>query len=102
MMSGLPSPFTSAVVTEVGLFPTANDAAGANVGVAAPSVVVFSNTDTVPEPPLATRTSGLPSPFTSAAATPSGWSPTGRFVAAAKVGTAAPGTVVFSNTDTLL
>src|SRR6476661_4351756 len=62
----------------------------------------FSSTDTVVELELATSRSGRPSPFTSAAATEPGALPAPKLVAAAKLGTAAPGAVVFSSTDTVV
>ena len=70
--SGLPSPFTSAAVTENGALPVAKVCWAAKEGVVAPGAVVFSSTDTVFELSFATTRSGLPSPFTSAAVTESG------------------------------
>ena len=46
--------------------------------------------------------SGLPSPFTSAAATETGSAPAAKVCWAAKEGVVAPGAVVFSSTDTVL
>ena len=57
--SSLPSPFTSAVVTNSGLGPAKKGAAGLNAPVPVPS-----STETPPLP--ATTRSSLPSPFTSA------------------------------------
>ena len=74
----------------------------AKLAVVAPGAVVFSSTDTVLEPVLATRRSGRPSPFTSAAATERGPLPVAKVCWAAKLGVVAPGAVVFSSTDTVL
>src|SRR4051794_35171044 len=101
MRSGRPSPFTSAAATENGLVPAPKLVGPAKVGVVAPGAVVFSSTDTVPEPVLATRRSGRPSPFTSATATEIGGVPALKVVGPEKLGVAAPGAVVFSSTDTL-
>ena len=62
---------------------------------------MFSSTDTVFEPKLATIRSGLPSPFKSAAVTEHGWLPVAKVCWAAKEGVVAPGAVVFSSTDTV-
>src|SRR6266849_4284661 len=86
--SGRPSPFTSAATTAAGALPAAKLVAGAKLGTPAPGAVVFSSTDTVVAPLLATSRSRRPSPFTSAATTEAGLIPAAKFVAAAKVGTA--------------
>src|SRR5258707_1052828 len=97
--SGRPSPFTSAAATEPGALPAAKLVAAAKLGTTAPGAVVFSSTDPFLVSGLATSRSGRPSPFTSAAATEAGTIPAAKLVAAAKLGTAAPGAVVFSSTD---
>src|SRR5947209_826167 len=89
--SGRPSPFTSATATEIGPLPTPKLVGPAKVGVVAPGAVVFSSTDTLlPALKLATSRSGLPSPFTSAAATEDGPLPTLKLVGPVKVGVVAP------------
>src|SRR5262249_6609580 len=70
--SGLPSPLTSPTATELGALPVAKVCWGAKEGVVAPAAVVFSSTDTVALPELATRRSGRPSPLTSPTATERG------------------------------
>src|SRR5690349_4235397 len=71
----------------------------AKLGVAAPEAVVFSSTETMlPD----TIRSGLPSPLMSAAVTDLGFSPVAKACCAEKLGTAAPGAVVLSSTDTSL
>ena len=67
--SGLPSPLTSAAVTEDGSLPVAKVCWVAKQGVVAPGAVVFSSTDTVLPSEFATIRSGLPSPLRSAAVT---------------------------------
>ena len=52
----------SATATESGCSPVAEVCWAAKLGVAAPGVVVFNSTDTVPEASFATTRSGLPSP----------------------------------------
>src|SRR5262245_44084726 len=100
--SGRPSPLTSAAATAWGLLPVAKVCGAAKLGAAAPGAVVFSSTDTVAEPKFATARSGVPSPLTSAAATAKGRLPAAKVCGAAKLGAAAPGAVVFSNTDTVV
>src|ERR1022692_3360619 len=92
MMSGLPSPLTSATATESGANPVAKFTAAAKVG-AAPGVVVFSSTDTVSSPLLTTTRSGLPSPLTSAIATETGDNPVAAVLWVAKA-TGGPMTLV--------
>ena len=67
--SGLPSPLTSAAVTEKGTDPVAKVCCAAKLGVVAPGAVVLSSTETVLSLRFATTRSGLPSPLTSAAVT---------------------------------
>src|SRR5271166_3871509 len=98
MRSDLPSPFKSATATDSGALPVEEVGWAAKLGVVAPAAVVFSSTDTVLEPKLATMRSGLPSPVTSATATESGLEPVAKVCWAAKVGLVAPGAVVFSST----
>ena len=76
--------------------------AAAKLGVVAPGAVVFKSTDTVLESVFATTMSGLPSPLRSAIDTEAGLLPVAKFCLAAKLGVAAPGAVVFKNTDTVL
>src|SRR5258707_740157 len=102
MRSGRPSASTSAAVTAVGWVPAPKLVAALKLGTAAPAGVVFSSTDTVLETLLATSRSGRPSAFTSIAATESGPVPGLKLVAALKLGTAAPGAVVFRSTDTVV
>src|SRR5262245_3157797 len=100
--SGLPSPLTSATATPRGRVAVAKVVGAAKLGAAAPGAVVFSSTDTVLSTLLVTARSGLPSPLTSAAATPPrGRLPVAKVFWAAKLGAAAPGAVVFSSTDTV-
>src|SRR5262249_21246473 len=56
--SGRPSPLTSPTATELGALPVSTVCWGAKEGVVAPGAVVFSSTDTVALPVLATRRSG--------------------------------------------
>src|SRR2546423_15167581 len=70
--SGKPSPLTSPTATLMGPLPVAKVCWPAKAGVDAPGAVLFKNTDTVLLPWLATITSGMPSPFTSASATDTG------------------------------
>src|SRR4051812_10321297 len=64
--SEIPSPSTSPIATLRGLVPVVKSTFDANeVLVIEPEVAVFSKTDTVLEPLLATAISGLPSPFKS-------------------------------------
>src|SRR5262249_581854 len=74
---------------------------GAKDGMVAPAAVVFSSTDTVALPMLATSRSGRPSPLTSPTATELGWVPVGKVCWGAKDGVVAPAAVVFSSTDTV-
>src|SRR5262249_47685953 len=74
---------------------------GAKDGVVAPAAVVFSSTDTVALPELATRRSGRPSPLTSPTATEKGPVPVAKVCWGAKDGMVAPAAVVFSSTDTV-
>src|SRR5262249_39971273 len=74
---------------------------GAKDGVVAPAAVVFSSTDTVPLPELATRRSGRPSPLTSQTATAPGRVPVAKAWWGAKDGMVAPAAVVFGSTDTV-
>src|SRR5260370_14190561 len=76
--SGLPSPLTSAAVTEAGPLPVAKVCWAAKLGVAAPGAVVLSSTDTVPSLLFATIRSALPSPLTSAAVTEAGRLPVAK------------------------
>src|SRR5208282_979882 len=99
--SGLPSPLTSAAVTEAGPMPTAKVCWVAKLGVVAPGAVVLSSTDTVPLPPFATIRSGLPSPLTSATVTEAGQLPTAKVCGVAKLSVVAPGAVVLSSTETV-
>src|SRR5579885_3532517 len=101
MRSGLPSPSTSATVTDIGKLPLANVCGAANVAVLAPAGVVFKNTETSLSRKFTTTMSGLPSPFRSVAATQVGSLPTLN-VCCVKVCVAAPGAVVFSSTEMLL
>jgi hypothetical protein len=72
------------------------------LGTAAPGAVVLSSTSTPAAVP--TSTSGRPSAFTSATATQNAlkMSKASKWLAGAKLGIVAPGTVVFSSTDTAL
>ena len=100
--SGLPSPLTSAVVTEYGALPAPKVCWVAKLGVAAPGTVVLNNTEIVLSFLLATIRSGLPSPLRSAVVTQSGRSPVAKVCWVAKLGVAAPGVVVLSSTETVL
>src|SRR5262245_27018383 len=62
---------------------------------------LFSSTDTVALPMLATSRSGRPSPLTSPTATEKGLVPVAKVCWGAKDGVVAPGAVVFSSTDTV-
>jgi hypothetical protein len=101
-MSGLPSPLKSPILTAAGFVPTVKFVAAANVGVAAPIVVVFKNTDTFALPQFATTISSLPSPLISATKRLVGDVPAVKSVLAEKVGVADPGLVVFIKTDTVV
>ena len=68
----------------------------------APGAVVFSSTDTVSEPSLATMRSGWPSPLRSATATEIGIAAGGEGLLGGEGGAVAPGAVVFSSTDTVV
>src|SRR5262249_12307576 len=92
--------FTSPPATERGPVLLAKACCGAKEGVVAPAAVVFSSTDTVPLPLLATRRSGRPSPLTSPTATEYGLVPVGKVCWGAKEGVVAPAAVVFNSTDT--
>src|SRR5438105_2138166 len=72
------------------------------LGAAAPAPVGLNSTESAAEPWLATARSSRPSPLTSAVVTPFGLVPAAELAAAAKVGVAAPGAVMFSSTETLL
>jgi len=61
--SGLPSPLTSATVTENGEASVAKLCWVAKLGVVAPGAVVLSSTETALSPWSATIRSGLPSPL---------------------------------------
>ena len=98
----MPSPLTSAAVTETGSLPVAKVCWVAKLGVVAPGAVVLSSTDTVLSARFATIRSGLPSPLMSAAVTESGSLPVAKVCWVAKVGVVAPGAVVLSSTDTVL
>src|SRR5207244_929627 len=100
--SDLPSPFRSPSVTDTGPAPVAKSCLAAKLGVAAPGTVVLSSTDTVLEIRFTTARSSLPSPFRSPGVTYTGPSPVVKSCLAAKLGVAAPGAVVLSNTDTVL
>ena len=100
--SGLPSPLTSAAVTESGRLPVAKVCWVAKLGVAAPGAVVLSSTETVSSSSFATIRSGLPSPLTSAAVTEIGSVPVAKVCWVAKLGVVAPGAVVLSSTETVL
>src|SRR5262249_39141482 len=102
LRSGLPSPFTSDAATERGLFPVAKVCWVANDAGVAPGAVVLTSTDTVSSFCLAPIRSGLPSPFTSDAATERGAVPVAKVCWVAKDGVLAPGAVVFNSTDTVL
>jgi hypothetical protein len=67
--SFLPSPFISAIETEIGKFPAVNSILSVKVGTRDPVGVVFSKTETVPENRFATAMSSLPSPLRSPIAT---------------------------------
>src|SRR5205809_730487 len=67
----------------------------------APGAIVFSSTDTLVSVKLSTTRSGLPSPLMSPTATESGVDPAAKLCWVAKVGTVAPGAVLFSSTDTV-
>src|SRR5437870_1055082 len=69
--------------------------------VAAPGAVVLSSTDTVLENSFATARSSLPSPFRSPTVTDTGLAPVAKSCLVAKLGVAAPGSVVLSSTDTV-
>ena len=97
----MPSPLTSTAVTEIGWLPVAKVCWVAKEAVVAPGAVVFSSTDTVFEKSFATIRSGLPSPFRSADVTEAGSLPVAKVCWAANDGVMAPGTVVFSSTDTV-
>ena len=97
--SGLPSPFTSAVVTQTGTFPALKVRCSAKLAFVAPGVVVFISTDTLLSLEFLTIRSGLPSPFTSATVTDSGPRPVGKVCWGAKLGVVAPGAVVLSSTE---
>jgi len=97
--SGKPSPLKSAMGTEYGPFPVVKSVFAENVGVVAPGTVVFKNTEIVLEPPFATTRSGKPSPLRSPMETPSVALPAVKSVLADNVGVAAPGAVVFKNTE---
>jgi hypothetical protein len=86
--SGLPSPLKSPIATEVGSVPAEKLTAGAKEGVEDPGGVVFSRTDTVLLPALATARSGRPSPFRSPTATEMGSAPVEGLIVGAKVGSA--------------
>ncbi len=98
----MPSPLTSAAVTEAGSDCVAKVCWVAKLGEAAPGAVVLSSTETVLPLKFATIRSGLPSPLTSAAVTAFGPLPVAKVCWAAKLGAEAPGAVVLSSTDTVL
>jgi len=100
--SGFPSPFKSPIETEKGATPVVKSVLTEKLGVEAPGVVVFKNTDTLAEFELGTTKSGLPSPLRSPIETERGLVPVVKSVLAEKVGVEAPGVVVFKNTETLL
>ena len=100
--SGRPSPFTSSSATDTGPLPVAKVCWGAKLGVVAPAVVVFKNTDTVLELALATIRSVRPSPFTSPSATEVGALPVAKVCWAAKLGATTIGVSVFSSTETVV
>src|SRR5262249_35882777 len=99
--SALPLPDALPTATERGWVPVAKVCWAAKDGMVAPAAVVFSSTDTVALPLLATRRSGRPSPLTSPTATELGWVPVAKVCWAAKDGMVAPAAVVFSSTDTV-
>ncbi len=68
--SGMPSPLMSATAMVVGSLPVVKVCCVAKLGVVAPGVVVLSSTETVSPLLLETIRSGIPSLFTSTAATP--------------------------------
>ncbi len=100
--SGMPSPLTSAAVTECGPLPAAKVCWVAKLAVVAPGAVVLSSTESVPSNSFATIRSGLPSPLTSATVTEIGLLPVAKVCCVAKLGVAAPGAVVLSSTETVL
>src|SRR5262249_54899262 len=100
--SGLLSPFMSAIASVVGLAPAGRSTFIAKLGVVAPVVVWLSKTETVLASVLVTARSGLPSPFTSAMASPDGEAPAGRSTFDAKLGIVAPVVVLLSKTETVL
>src|SRR5947208_1072796 len=101
MRSRRPSPFTSTAATE-DADPVVKLLAGAKLGEIEPGVVVLSSTETSPDVAFATRRSGRPSPFTSAAAMENGPVPAAKLVGAVKFMVAVPVAAVFSSTDTSL
>src|ERR1700722_15019650 len=100
-MSGLPSPLTSAIVTENGALPVANGCWAAKLGVLEPGAVVLIRTETALAAPSATIRSGLPSPLISAAFTDIGARLAANACCVPKLGEIAPGAVVSSRTDTV-
>src|SRR5262249_27970035 len=103
--SALPSPFKSAIATEIGLPAQAKSTWVANDGVAARGAVVFNSTDTLAERLSATARSSRPSLLRSPIATKTGFGPLTlpmvKSTFGAKIGIVAPGGVVFSSTDTV-
>jgi hypothetical protein len=99
--SGLPSPLTSAAVTDCGWVPVEKSWWGAKLGLVASGAVVLSSTETVESKKFVTIKSGLPSPVRSAAVTEVGLLPVAKVFWVAKLGVAAPGAVVLSSTETV-
>ena len=98
----MPSPLTSAAVTDPGALPVAKVCWAANLSVGGEPVVVLSSTDTVLSFPFATIRSGLPSPLTSAAVTEDGALPVAKVCWAAKLSVGGEPVVALSSTDTVL
>ena len=96
--SGLPSPFMSPVVTEMGELPATNCVCGAKEGVADPGALVFRSTLTVSELKLAVTRSGSPLRSRSPIEMQQGSRPVANWASGAKEGFVSPRTVVFKST----
>ena len=98
--SGIPSPFRSSTETVREALAVIKSYLAEKVGVEAPGVVVFNNTETLFS--FTTAKSGLPSPFRSSIETGQGPNAVVKSNLEEKEGVELPGVVKFKNTETLL
>ena len=99
--SGLPSPLTSAMVTETGWLPVAKVCWAAKLGVVAPGAVVLSRTETVLAAPIRDDQVGLAVAVDVGRRHRHRGAPAANVCWVAKLGVVAPGAVVLSSTETV-